>query len=118
MSGSTTNHTRDDLVQRVRALLADEPSTREVSMFGGRSFMVDDAMVVAARTGGALLVRVPRSRHDDLLARPGAHQAEMGTGRTMGPGWISVAPEAVTTEESLTSWLEIAMEHHRGARDE
>jgi hypothetical protein len=32
--------------ERIRAMLAAEPSTREVSMFGGLSFMVNDKMIV------------------------------------------------------------------------
>ena len=39
------------LTDRVRALLTDEPTLREVRMFGGLSFMVRDRMVVAARRG-------------------------------------------------------------------
>ncbi|MBD5784889.1 TfoX/Sxy family protein [Cellulosimicrobium terreum] len=102
-----------DLVERLRALLGDEPSTREVPMFGGRSFMVDEKMVVSARKDGDLLVRVPAERHDELVSRPGAGQAEMGAGRTMGPGWISVSTTSLDTDEHLTFWLSLALEHNR-----
>lgn len=103
---------RDVLAGRVRALLADEPTTREVRMFGGLAFLVDDRMVVSALRGGAMLVRVSAERHDELVARPGAAQAEMGAGRTMGPGWIEVAADALASEDGLRSWLAVAMEHH------
>lgn len=52
---------QSELIERLRALLSGEPSTREVSMFGGRSFMVNDKMVVSARTGGELLVQIGRA---------------------------------------------------------
>jgi TfoX/Sxy family transcriptional regulator of competence genes len=104
---------RSDLIERLRALLAGEPSTREVSMFGGRSFMVNDKMVVSALKEGALLVRVPADRHDELTEQPGAEQAEMGTGRSMGPGWISVHAKAIDTEERLSFWLDVALDHNR-----
>lgn len=104
---------QSDLIERVRALLASHPSTREVPMFGGRSFMVEDRMVVAARKHGDLLVRIPAERHEELTARPGATQAEMGTGRTMGPGWISVSADSVRTDEQLGFWLTVALDHHR-----
>lgn len=107
---------QSDLIERVRELLATEPSTREVSMFGGRSFMVDEKIVVAARKQGDLLVRVPRARHDELLAHPGASQAEMGAGRTMGPGWLSVSAESLDTDEELSFWLTVALEHNRSGR--
>ncbi|WP_235857141.1 TfoX/Sxy family protein [Occultella glacieicola] len=102
-----------DLVQRVRELLVGEPSTREVSMFGGRAFMVAESMVVSAHRSGDLLVRVPAERHDELLARPGAEQAEMGTGRTMGPGWVTVSAATLESVADLSAWLDIALDHNR-----
>lgn len=102
-----------DLIERIRALLREEPSTREVSMFGGRSFMVDDKMVVSARKDGGLLVRVAAERHDELTERPGATQAEMGVGRDMGRGWIAVAAAAVAADDELSFWLDVALEHNR-----
>lgn len=96
-----------DLIERLRALLANEPSTREVSMFGGRSFMVNDKMVASALKDGDLLVRVPAERHAELTAQPGATQAEMGAGRTMGPGWISLSAQSISTDERLSFWLEV-----------
>ncbi|WP_232847685.1 TfoX/Sxy family protein [Occultella kanbiaonis] len=104
---------QSELIDRLRDLLAGEPSTREVAMFGGRSFMVNDAMVVSALKPGDLLVRVPAERHDELLARPGAEQAEMGAGRTMGPGWISVSASHLDTAAALSEWLEVALAHNR-----
>jgi TfoX/Sxy family transcriptional regulator of competence genes len=108
---------RDRLVERLRALLVGEPSVREVSMFGGRSFMVDDKMVVSAFRGGELLVRVDAERHDELVARTGAVQAEMGAGRSMGPGWVTVAPSAVADDDGLSSWLDLALEHRRAVAE-
>ena len=102
-----------ELIDRIRALLADERSVREVSMFGGRCFMVNDKMVVSAGKDGGLLVRVRADKHASLLSRPGATQAEMGTGRSMGPGWITVAPAAIADEDQLSYWLDIGLEHNR-----
>lgn len=105
-----------ELIGRVRALLTEltnEPSTREVSMFGGRSFMVNDKMVASATKGGDLLVRIAADQHDELLRRPGAAQAEMGAGRDMGPGWITVAAHALTTDEGLSHWLGVALDYNR-----
>lgn len=101
------------LVERLRSLLAEEPVMREVSMFGGRSFMVDEKMIVSALKDGGLLVRVDAERHEELLGRPGAVQAQMGPGRDMGPGWIEVAADAISDDERLSPWVGIAMEHNR-----
>lgn len=100
------------LIERIRTLLADEPVVREVSMFGGRSVMVNEKMIVSALKDGSLLVRVDSEQHDDLLARPGTMQAEMGPGRDMGPGWIEVAADAITGDDQLTAWVAIAMDYN------
>ena len=102
------------LVERIRTLLADEATLREVSMFGGRSFMVNDKIVASARKDGDLLVRVASDQHADLVSRPGAAQAQMGAGREMGPGWIAVASASVADDEDLSFWLGVALEHNRG----
>lgn len=102
-----------DLIERIRVLIAAEPAVREVSMFGGRSVMVNEKMIVSARKDGGLLIRVAAGRHEELLDSPGAMQAEMGPGRDMGPGWIEVAPEGISEDEQLAFWIGIAMDHNR-----
>lgn len=101
------------LVERIRSLISDQPVVREVSMFGGRSVMVNQKMIVSAYKDGSLLVRVDGGRHGELLARPGASQAEMGAGRDMGPGWITVTAQAISTDAQLSAWIGVAMEHNR-----
>lgn len=101
------------LIERIRALLADEPVVREVSMFGGRSVMVNEKMIVSALKNGGLLVRVDSDQHEELLGRPGATQAEMGPGRDMGPGWIEVSADTVADADELPTWIGIAMEYNR-----
>ena len=56
------------LVERISKILGDARSTRTVRMFGGLSFTVDEKLVVAAREGDALLVRVePRQAKSGSL---------------------------------------------------
>lgn len=102
-----------DLIERVRALIADETAMREMSMFGGRSVMVNEKMIVSALKDGGLLVRVDADQHDELLGRPGAVQAEMGPNRDMGPGWIEVAADTASDDEQLASWIGIAMDYNQ-----
>jgi TfoX/Sxy family transcriptional regulator of competence genes len=100
------------LVDRTRAVLATEPSTREVPMFGGLSFMVNDKMVVAVGRDGHLLVRIDPDQSRELLAMPGAAPAVMGTGRVMGPSWLRVATEAVETDDDLSFWIGVALAYN------
>ena len=101
------------LVQRVRELVDEEPDVREVSMFGGHAIMVNDKMIISAGKSGDLLVRVAADRHETLLDEPGAEQARMGTGRDMGLGWITVAPEGIADDSRLAFWVDMAMRHNR-----
>ncbi|KGH45471.1 hypothetical protein IN07_17460 [Modestobacter caceresii] len=104
-----------ELADRVRTALSDR-DVREVTMFGGLAFMVDEKMMVSVSGGGgALLVRVSRSRDAEYLEARGARRAEMGTGRSMGEGWITVAEEALTEDEDLQFWVDAALEHHAEA---
>lgn len=110
-TGSGAGDAQALLIERIRDLLTGRP-TREVAMFGVRAFMVNEKLVVGARKDGGILVRVAADRHDELLLRPGAEQAQMGPGRSMGPGWIEVAAASVEHDDDLESWLEVALEYN------
>ena len=110
---ATMTPTQHTLVQRVRALVVDEPGVREVSMFGGRAVLVNDKMIVSVGKDGSLLVRVDAHDHESLLTQPGAKQAKMGAERSMGSGWITVTPDALAEDDKLTFWVETAMTYNR-----
>jgi TfoX/Sxy family transcriptional regulator of competence genes len=99
-----------DLLDRARALLSGR-EVREVRMFGVVALMVDDAMAVAAHKDGSLLVRVDPVEDARLLESPGAARAEMGTGRSMGAGWIRVEASALLSEPALADWVDAALRH-------
>lgn len=111
--GTSMAPAQQELVERLRHRLADQPELREVSMFGGRAFMVRDKMVACAWKNGELLVRVSADRHDDLVGLAGASTAVMGVDRSMGPGRIEVDAEAISDEGGLAYWLGVALEHNR-----
>ncbi len=101
-----------ELLDRVRSLQPDQ-NLREVRMFGVLALMVNDAMTVAAHKNGSLLVRVDPAEDAALLDKPGAARAEMGTGCSMGEGWIRVDGSVLGSDATLATWLEAAMRHHR-----
>lgn len=107
---------KEALAGRIRAALPQDRPVREVSMFGGLSFMVDDSLVVAAGRDGDLLVRIDPARYDQLLMVPGAGPAVMGADRPMGPGWITVARGGLGTDEQLASWVQVGLDHLDGSR--
>lgn len=99
---------REALAARIRGHLQGR-EVREVSMFGGLSFMVDGTMAVAARRGGTLLVRLDPERAGELGEAPGAGPALMGV-RPMGAGWLEVSADAATDDDTLDFWIGAALD--------
>jgi TfoX/Sxy family transcriptional regulator of competence genes len=93
----------EDLVNRLRELLADEDAITEKKMFGGLAFLVHGHMSVSASRNGGLLVRIEPSDTEAALARPHVTLMTMG-GRTM-EGWITVAAEGLKTKRELSAWV-------------
>jgi TfoX/Sxy family transcriptional regulator of competence genes len=101
--------TDQQLAESARVALAGAGAVREVKMFGGIGFMLNDNLVAAASKRG-LLVRVGRERQGDALARAGARPMVM-RGRTM-EGYIYVDPPALTGR-AVQAWLRLALEFVR-----
>ena len=92
------------LAERIRGLIADEPTVSEKRMFGGLAFLVGGNMAIAASGQGGLLVRVDPDQSAGLVARSGAEVAIM-RGRPM-PGWLRVAADDVRTKRQLSPWVQ------------
>jgi TfoX/Sxy family transcriptional regulator of competence genes len=93
----------EDLANRIRELMADEPGVTEMRMFGGLAFLLGGNMAVAASGQGGLMVRVDPEETEALLAEPGAQRFEM-RGRAMD-GWLRVDAESVDTQAELEPWV-------------
>ena len=93
----------EDLVHRLRELLADQDGLTEKKMFGGLAFLLHGHMSVSASRTGGLLARIDPADTDAALARP--HATRMVMGRRTMDGWISVAPEGVRTKRDLAWWV-------------
>src|SRR3954469_3774532 len=102
----------EDLANRIRELMADEPGVTEMRMFGGLAFLLGGHMAVAASGKGGLMVRVEPSETDVFLGEPGAAPFEMG-GRGGMRGWLRVAADAVTDEGDLARWVERGLAYAR-----
>lgn len=92
-----------ELANRIRELVAGEPTITEKRMFGGLAFMVGGNMAVSASGQGGLLLRVDPAQTDALLAEPHAQPFQM-RGREMA-GWLRVAPEGLRTRRELARWV-------------
>lgn len=93
----------EDLANRIRELIADDPDVTEQRMFGGLAFLVAGNMSVAASGQGGLMVRVDPAQIDALLSSPHVRRLEM-RGRAMR-GWLRVDAAGVGIERELEPWV-------------
>ena len=103
-----TSSSREYLSNRLRDYFAAYPGVREIRMFGGVSFMVNDRMAVAADRAGDLLVRTNPAEYDDLLRRGGV-PALMGQDKPMGRGWMTVPRDQLDDDAELTYWVNVGV---------
>jgi TfoX/Sxy family transcriptional regulator of competence genes len=101
----------EELADRIRGLLEEEPDLTEQKMFGGLAFLVGGNMAVAASGEGGILVRADPAESDKLVATTDARPMEM-RGRAMR-GWLRVAAEHLRTRDELAKWVELGTSHAR-----
>jgi TfoX/Sxy family transcriptional regulator of competence genes len=101
----------EQLAERIRELLADEPNVTEQQMFGGLAFLIGGNMAVAASGQGGALVRVDPEESDSLVAKTKARPMEM-RGREMR-GWLRVADDDLRTKRQLAKWVELGRAYAR-----
>jgi len=101
----------EDLADRIRELIADEPDLSEMRMFGGLAFLIAGNMSVAASGQGGLMVRVAPDDTDALVAKPHARRFEM-RGKPM-QGWVRVDDEGMRTKRQLEPWVKRGVAYAR-----
>ncbi len=93
----------EDLADRIRELISDEPGVSETKMFGGLAFLVGGNMAVSASRQGGIMVRVAPAQSDRLVSTTAAYPMEM-RGRPID-GWLRVDAEHVRTKRQLATWV-------------
>jgi TfoX/Sxy family transcriptional regulator of competence genes len=93
----------ENLGERIRMLLGDDPDVSERRMFGGLVFMIAGNMACGVIRDD-LLVRVGRQDYAATLALPFAGPMAVGE-RTMG-GFVIVDGEGVAEDFQLVEWVE------------
>ena len=97
----------EDLAERIRELVCDEPDLAEKKMFGGLAFLVGGNMAVAASGQGGLMVRVDPAQGEKLIATTTARPMEM-RGQAMS-GWLRVATDEVRLKRQLAKWVTLGV---------
>jgi TfoX N-terminal domain len=101
----------EDLANRIREVLAQQPGVDEKPMFGGLAFLLGGRMAVAVSSKGGLMVRVVPDDTEALLRR--AHVSPMVMAGRETRGWLLVAAEGVKTKRQLTSWISHGVDYVR-----
>jgi TfoX/Sxy family transcriptional regulator of competence genes len=101
----------EDLANRIRELVADEPGLTEKKMFGGLAFLIGGNMSVSASGQGGLLLRIEPEQTEELVAKPHAQPFVM-RGRAMD-GWLRVEPDGIKTKRQLERWVQRGVSYAR-----
>jgi hypothetical protein len=104
----------EDLAQRLREALKDEPGLSEQKMFGGLAFLIDGNMAVSASGQGGMLLRVDPAETESLVREPLVRRFEM-RGREMD-GWLRVDGAAAASEDDLRAWVARGLAYARSLR--
>jgi TfoX/Sxy family transcriptional regulator of competence genes len=103
----------EHLADRVRQRLSAANITDKKKMMGGLIFMVNHKMCVGidqdkSTKEDRLMVRVGKSRYQDLLGLNGCREMDF-TGKPM-KGFLFVYSEGIDSEEDLDFWVGKALE--------
>ena len=86
----------EDLANSLRELLAQEDAITEKKIFGGLAFLLHGHMTVSASRRGGMLVRIHPADTDAAME-----------------GWLTVAPEGLTTMPEIAQWVERSLAYVR-----
>ncbi|MEP6760638.1 MAG: TfoX/Sxy family protein [Sporichthyaceae bacterium] len=101
----------DELANRVREVIQDEPGLTERKMFGGLAFLINGNMAVSASGQGGLLLRVDPASTASLVDEPDVRRFQR-RGREMA-GWLRVDDTVVEKEKELRQWVRTGLTYAR-----
>jgi TfoX N-terminal domain len=101
----------EELAERIRKLVGNEPGLSEQKMFGGLAFLIGGNMAIAASGQGGILVRADPEESDAIVAATTARPMEM-RGREMR-GWLRVDAGDVSSDADLARWVDVGSTYAR-----
>ncbi len=96
----------EQLVERIRFLLARRQKMDERKMFGGVAFLLNGNMCCGVHKDD-LIVRVAPKEYDAAIKRPHARVFDL-TGKPM-KGFILVSSKAYRSDEALQDWVAVGV---------
>ncbi len=98
----------EELVERVRGVLAGQRDVAERKMFGGLTFMVQGNMACGVE-GKRLMVRVGPEKYDEAMAQKHAELMDF-TGRPM-KGMVFVGSQGLSSKKDLKAWVQRGIDY-------
>lgn len=97
----------EELLKRIRGILAERSDVVEERMFGGVAFMVQGRMACGPQ-GDALIVRIGEEAAAKYIGQPHVKPMDF-TGRVM-KAFATIEPEGIKSDDLLRKWVLLAAE--------
>lgn len=96
----------EEMADRVRQLLFDDPNIAEKKMFGGICFMLNGNMLCGPVKNGDMMFRVGKEQEGEALSREGAREMDF-TGKPM-KGFVFVSSQSLEEDSHIYEWITLA----------
>jgi len=96
----------EELSDRIREALVNEPRVSEKRMFGGICYMVDDKMCIGVM-GDEMMCRIGDEASTTALEKRGCR--EMRSGNRVMKGYVLVSEEGMRTAAGFRYWIDLCL---------
>ncbi len=103
----------EQLANRIRKQLADQPNIKEKSMMGGLTFMVNDKMCIGI-IKDEMMCRIAPEMQDTVLEKTGCRIMDF-TGRPM-KGYVMVDDTGMKSQKEFDYWINLCLEFNSKAK--
>ena len=93
----------ENLTDRIRMQLQDDPNISEKKMFGGICFLLNGNMLCGVTNKGDFMARVGKELEDEARTRPFVRDMDF-TGKPM-KGFLFVSEDGLIEDHQLSEWI-------------
>ena len=97
----------EQLADRIREILVDQPEIEEKQMMGGVAFMVNNKMCVGV-IKDEMMARIDPEIFEEAIEKQGCRPMDF-TYKPM-KGWVFISPEGIDTVKDLEYWIALALD--------
>ena len=97
----------EDLVNKIRETLINQPDVEEKKMMGGLTFMVDGKMCIGV-VADEMMCRISPDLHDASVEKTGCREMDF-TGKPMR-GYVFVNEDGMKTQADFMYWISLSLD--------